>query len=160
MDVFISSVVTDYEEYRDAAKGAVEYRGHMPKRIEDEPSLASPPGPRQACLDAVRACDAVVLLLGERYGDIQEGSNKSATHEEWAEARRIGKPALAFMEDVSDWENGCKWASYGSSDDVFNEVKRALAKFIADPTLSSNGWRRLCQIDQDTRRVASVAAGV
>ena len=106
-----------------------------------------------------------MLLLGERYGTIQEGSNKSPTHEEWAEARRIGKPVLAFVEDVSpreeaqerfvaevsDWEAGCKWASYGSSDDVFNEVNRALSKFMADPTLSSKGWRRLRQIDQDAR---------
>ena len=165
MDFFISSVVNGYEDHRDAAKRAVEQLGHRATRIEDEPSLASPPGPQQACLDAVRACDAVVLLLGERYGAIQEGSNKSATHEEWAEARRIEKPVLAFVEDVSqreeaqerfvaevsDWEDGCKWASYGSSDDVFNEVNRALVKFIADPTLSSKGWRRLRQIDQDAR---------
>ena len=165
MEFFISSVVTGYEDHRDEAKRAVEYLGHRATRIEDETSLASPPGPQQACLDAVRACDAVVLLLGERYGDIQEGSNKSATHEEWAEARRIGKPVLAFVEDVaqreeaqdrfvaevSDWEDGCKWASYRSRDDVFNEVFRALGKYIADPTLSSKGWRRLRQIDNDAR---------
>ena len=165
MEFFISSVVTGYEDHRDEAKRAVEYLGHRVTRIEDEPSLASPPGPQQACLDAVRACEAVVLLLGERYGDIQEGSNKSATHEEWAEARRIGKSVLAFVEDVSqreeaqdrfvvevsDWEDGCKWASYGSPDDVFNEVFRALGKYIADPTLSSKGWRRLRQIDHDGR---------
>ena len=140
----------------------------MPRRIEDEPSLASPPGPQRACLDAVRACDAVVLLLGERYGDVQEGSNKSATHEEWDEARRVGKHVLAFVEDVphreeaqdrfvaevSDWEDGCKYALYRSPDDVFHEVLRALAKFIADPTLSSKGWRRLRQVDQDARIAA------
>ncbi len=121
-------------------------------------------------MDTVRTCDAVVLLLGERYGAVQEGSNKSATHEEWAEARRIGKPVLAFVEnvdvsqrdeaqarlvdEVSDWEEGCKWASYGSPDDIFREVSLALAKFIADPTLSSQGWRRLRQIDQDARQAA------
>ena len=170
MEFFISSVVTGYEEYRDAAKRAVEHLGHTASRIEDEPSLASPPGgPQRACMDAVRACDAVVLLLGERYGDTQKGSNKSATHEEWAEARRIEKPVLAFVEadvspreeaqdrfvaEVSNWEHGCKWASYGSPDDVFREVLRALAKFIADPTLSSKGWRRLRQVDQDSRRAA------
>lgn len=166
MEFFISSVVRGYEEYRESAKRAVERLGHTARRIEDEPSLASPPGPRRACLDAIRACDAVVLLLGERYGDIQKGSNKSATHEEWDEARRIGKPVLAFVEDVlpreppqdrfveevSDWKDGCKWAAYGSSDDVSREVLWALAKFIADPTLSSKGWRRLRQVDQDARR--------
>lgn len=166
MEFFVSSVVNGYEEYREAAKRAVEYLGHTARRIEDEPSLASPPGPQRACLDAIQACDAVVLLLGERYGSIQKGSDKSATHEEWDEARRIGKHVLAFVEDVSqreaeqdrfveevsDWENGCKYASYGSSDDVYREVLRALAKFIADPTLSSKGWRRLRQVDQDARR--------
>ncbi len=177
MEFFISSVVTGYEDHRDAAKRAVEYLGHQATRIEDETSLASPPGPQQSCLDAVRACDAVVLLLGERYGDILEGSDKSATHEEWAEARRIGKPVLAFVEEVSppaereeaqdrfvaevsDWEDGCKWASYGSPDDVFNEVFRALGKYIADPTLSSKGWRRLRQIDNDARHAVKRSVSV
>ena len=168
MEFFISSVVSGYEDHRDAAKRAVQHLGHRPRRIEDEPSLASPPGPQRACLDAVRACDAVVLLLGERYGTIQEGSKRSATHEEWDEARRVGKHVLAFVEDVphreeaqdrfvaevSDWEDGCKYALYRSTDDVFREVLRALAKFIADPTLSSKGWRRLRQVDQDARRAA------
>ena len=168
MEFFISSVVSGYEEHRDAAKRAVEELGHTPRCIEDEPSLASPPGPQQACLEAIRACDAVVLLLGGRYGAIQAGSDKSATHEEWDEARRVGKPVLAFVEkdvadrepaqdrfveEVSAWEDGCKYASYGSPEDVFREVLRALAKFIANPTLSSKGWRRLRQVDQDARAV-------
>ena len=104
------------------------------------------------------------------WASATEPSRKTPTSQrltkEWDEARRIGKPVLAFVEDVSqregaqdrfvaevsDWEDGCKWASYGSPDDVFREVFRALAKFIADPTLSSKGWRRLRQIDQDARR--------
>ena len=165
VEFFISSVIVGYEEYRDAAKRAVECLGRRARRIEDDPSLASPPGPRRACLEKVQACDAVVLLLGERYGDIQEGSGKSATHEEWDEARRIGKPVLAFVEDiaqreeaqerfveeVSNWEDGCKRASYRSPDDVFIGALRALAEFISKPMLSSRGWRRLRQVDQGAR---------
>ena len=168
MDIFVSSVITDYKNYRDEATEAIRDLGHNPRRIEDEPSLASTTAtPQRACMALIQACDLVVLLLGERYGPVQADTGKSATHEEWAEARRITKPVLAFVEDVpdreelqralveevSDWETGCLRVSYRSPEDLRAHVVRAVARFASDPTLSSKGWRRLLQVDQNARDV-------
>ncbi len=49
--VFISSVITGYERYRDAVAAAVESLGHAVVRAEDFGAL--PGTPQQACLDGV-----------------------------------------------------------------------------------------------------------
>ena len=68
---------------------------------EDFP--ADPSTPKGACLRGVRESDAMVLILGERYGTIQS-SGLSATHEEYNEAReRI--PVYVFVERRDDYED-------------------------------------------------------
>ena len=94
MKVFISSLIGEYEQFREAVAEAIETLGHTVLRAEDFP--ASPATAQQACLGAVRDSDVVVLLLGERYGAPQP-SGLSATHEEYREARER-KPVLVFVE--------------------------------------------------------------
>ncbi len=62
MRVFISSVITAYDHYRDAVAAAVESLGHEVIRPED--FGASPGTPQQACLGGVREADVVVFLVG------------------------------------------------------------------------------------------------
>ena len=69
MKVFISSVITGSERFRDAVEAAVESLGHEVVRAED--FGASPDTPQQACLAGVRQADVVVLLVGARYGAVQ-----------------------------------------------------------------------------------------
>lgn len=94
MRVFISSVITGYEGFRDAVEAAVVSLGHEAIRAED--FGASPDTPQQACLGGVRDADAVILLVGARYGEIQP-TGRSATDEEYREARE-SKPLLVFVE--------------------------------------------------------------
>ncbi|MFL6136690.1 MAG: DUF4062 domain-containing protein [Frankiaceae bacterium] len=94
MKVFLSSSMAGYEALRDAAASAIRALGYEVVRAED--FGASPSSPQQACLAAVRAADVVVLVLGERYGDVQS-SWLSATHEEYREARDQ-RPVLAFIQ--------------------------------------------------------------
>ena len=91
--VFISSVITGFEPYREAAAGAVRLLGHEVIRAEDFPALAA--SPQQACLAGVRRSD-VVMLLGERYGQ-RQASGKAATEEEFGEAA-ASKPLLVFSQ--------------------------------------------------------------
>src|SRR4051812_3021879 len=100
MKVFISSVITGYEAFREAAQQAIETLGHEVIRAEDFGASSS--SPRVACLSGVRQADLVVLLLGRRYGMLQQ-SGLSATHEEFREARDR-KEVIAFVEDVADRE--------------------------------------------------------
>jgi hypothetical protein len=94
MKVFISSVITGFEAYREAAVRAAKALRHEVKRAED--FTASPATPQQACLAGIRWADVVILLLGARYG-AQQGSGLSATHEEYREARERC-PVLLFVE--------------------------------------------------------------
>lgn len=117
MKVFVSSVVRDYEKYREAAAEAVETLGYQVSRSEDFP--ARPDTPQQACLGEIRGSDAVILLLGERYGAKQD-SGLSATQEEYNEAKKNNIPVLVFIEsdinpelaqeefikEVKDWTSG------------------------------------------------------
>jgi hypothetical protein len=95
MRVFVSSLIGGYEAYRDAVIRAAEMLGHTVLRAEDLGATSA--SPQQACLGLVRDSDVVVLLIGERYGAVQQ-SGMSATHEEYREARER-KPVLVFVED-------------------------------------------------------------
>jgi len=136
MKVFISSLVSGYERFRDAAAEAIELLGHTVVRAEELPAAASTA--QQACLAAVREADVVILLLGERYG-VPQASGLSATHEEYREARER-KPVLvfvesgvtpepaqqAFVDEVQAWETGHFRAAFSNPEELKNEVIRAL----------------------------------
>jgi hypothetical protein len=69
MRVFISSVITGFEECRDAAARAITVLGHEVVRAED--FGAAPDSPQRSCLAGVRSADVVLLLVGSRYGTPQ-----------------------------------------------------------------------------------------
>jgi hypothetical protein len=110
--------------------------GHKVKRSEDFAAAASTP--QRACLEGIRWADAVVLLLGERYGAPQ-ASGLSATHEEYEEAKQR-RPVLAFIqagidpepqqrafiEEVRSWESGRVTGSFTTPEDLQAAVTRAL----------------------------------
>lgn len=136
MKVFISSVVSGFEKYREAAASAVETLGHTAIRAEH--FGASPSSPRVACLQAVRAADVVMLIMGQRYGEVQS-RGLSATHEEYREARD-SKDVLVmirnsvefepdqqrFLEEVQNWESGRYTKSFGSPVELNSAATRAL----------------------------------
>jgi hypothetical protein len=136
MQVFISSVISGMEPYRDAAARAVRTLGHEPRMAEDYE--ASPDTPQRACLAGVRDADVVVLLLGARYGHRQE-SGLSATHEEHREAKER-RPVLAFVQEgvereaaqedfvreVQNWSSGQYTANFSTPEDLREAVTRGL----------------------------------
>ena len=94
--VFISSVMEDYREIRDAATHGIRQAGCQPLRAED--FSAASVSPRNACLDGVRSADALVLLLGARYGFLGP-SGLAVTEEEYNEARKSHKHVFVFLQD-------------------------------------------------------------
>ena len=94
--VFISSVMEDYGGIRDAANQGIRQAGCEPIRAED--FSAASISPRNACLDGVRSADALVLLLGARYGFVGP-SGLAATEEEYEQARRNHKHIFVFLQD-------------------------------------------------------------
>ena len=146
MKVFISSIISEYVDYRHAAAAAIRSLRYEVIRAEEFP--AQPTSPRQACLAGVRASDVVVLLLGSRYGPVQD-SRLSATHEEWHEAvdensvvvgtepvlvfveRRVErKPEQeAFINKVESWSQGRQRDSYESPSELQEKLVGALYDF-------------------------------
>ena len=85
----------DYGGFRDAASHGIREAGCEPVRAED--FSAASVSPRNACLDGVRSADALVLLLGGRYGFLGP-SGLAATEEEYDEARRHHKHIFVFLQ--------------------------------------------------------------
>jgi hypothetical protein len=136
MKVFVSSPVRGLESFRDAVARAGKILGHEVKRSED--FGASPDTPQQACLAGVRWAEVVVLLLGERYGEVQS-SGLSATHEEYREARARGQVLAfiragvrpetqqqAFIDEVQAWASGVLTSHFSTPDELEEEVTREL----------------------------------
>ncbi|MFG0542959.1 DUF4062 domain-containing protein [Pseudomonas sp. YQ_5] len=136
MNVFISSVVRNFESYRAAAKKAALLLGHVPVMCED--FGAWPYSSQEACMTEVEQADVVVLVLGADFGFKTE-SGESVTQQEFRRARATGKPILAFLHDVavegpqqefrwevSDYVDGLFRATFTNEHELSDCVVRAL----------------------------------
>lgn len=137
MKVFISSLIDAFEPYRAACRSAITTLRHEPVMVEE--FGARPQSPQVACLQGLREADIVVLVLGERYGAAQPGSQISATHEEYRDAKGR-KPVIAFVQEgiapephqaafikeVQGWEGGLFRGGFKTPDDLRDGVIRAL----------------------------------
>jgi len=136
MHVFISSVISGFEAFRDVAAAAARTLDHTVVRAEDFPASSSTP--QRACLAGVRKADVVVLLLGARYGSAQ-ASGLSPTHEEYREARDRSPVIVlvqegvtreadqeAFLAEVRDWSQGHYTASFHDVETLREGLVRAL----------------------------------
>lgn len=112
MKVFVSSVVSGFEQYRAAAKKAITLLGHTPVMCED--FGARPYSSQHACMTEVDQADVVVLILGANFG-YQTETGESVTQQEFRRAKDAGKPILAFLETV-DMEERQKAFSWEVSD--------------------------------------------
>lgn len=67
MKVFISSTISDLQLYRDAASKVALKAGWHPILLPDQQTVPFGMSVRR-CIDAIRACDAFVSLIGNRCG--------------------------------------------------------------------------------------------
>ncbi len=160
MKIFISSVVAGFEAHRDAVESAAKTLRHEVIRSEELGAVTE--SSQVACLSGVRDSDFVILLLGARYGYVQE-SGISATHEEFREARD-SKPVLAFVQqgvepeerqcefiaEVRKWESGIGTSDFSDPASLRDAVSRALHDYAL--SLASGGT--------DTSEMATRAAAL
>ena len=93
--IFVSSVMDDFGEHRQAVKRGILSAGGEPVLVEDFPSLSV--SPRNACLDGVASCDIYIAILGNRGGWTTQ-SGKLVVEEEYEEAIRHRITILAFIQ--------------------------------------------------------------
>lgn len=140
--VFVSSVMENFQTYREAARQGIVAAGGEPVLLEDLPSL--PITPRTACLDAVASCDIYLVIIGQR-GGWSTPSGKLAVEEEYEEAVKRKLPLLAFIEEVSrdkeaerlaaklsDYVSGHFRTVFSGPDRLQSLVESALAPIVED----------------------------
>ena len=57
---------------------------------------SNPNPPKEVCLANLRNCNAVILILGEKYGSIDPEEKISVTEIEYNEARSLHLPVFVF----------------------------------------------------------------
>jgi tetratricopeptide (TPR) repeat protein len=145
--IFISSTIDDLAKAREAVyKGLQALEVFEPRRVEDLPAIAEPS--RTVCLEEVRRADAVVLIIGERYGFVPTAKNPeglSATHLEYREARKTGRPVFAFilradtredgvkklLQEVENFDEGVFRKKWETDEELAIEAQRSLLWWIA-----------------------------
>lgn len=95
LQVFVSSTYTDLIEERQAAVEAILSSGHIPAGME----LFSAGDESQMTVIErwIDESDVYLLILGGRYGSIDNKTSKSYTHLEYEYALRMNKPMFAVV---------------------------------------------------------------
>jgi hypothetical protein len=90
--VFVSSVSKGLEDTRRQLFDALRVGNYQLVNMEAFGARPSPP--LDVCLSELRTADAVIVIIGPRYGSLISTGDVSFTHEEFREAKRHGIPVL------------------------------------------------------------------
>jgi len=103
--VFVSSTCYDLIDLRAEVEAALKEMGLTPSmsdRLSSEFAISLDANSIESCLVNVRSCDLFLIILSQRYGPslAKAGyANTSATHLEYREAKRAGKPIYMYVRD-------------------------------------------------------------
>lgn len=95
--IFVSSVIEGLEAVRTCARKAIKSAGGEPVLFEDFHSQNA--SSRNACLDGVGSCDALIIIIGSR-GGYMTPSGKVVVEEEYDEAKRLKLPILFYLQEI------------------------------------------------------------
>jgi hypothetical protein len=99
IDVMISSTRKDLMPHRQAVRDVIVKAGMYPLGMENDSAVEHSNDVKYS-LNMVAECEIYLLILGFRYGhrpDHDNPNNLSITHLEYEEAKKLGKPILAFL---------------------------------------------------------------
>jgi hypothetical protein len=94
--VFLSSGGVELSEERDTVAAFLTALAHHPLRYED--FAYDGVSGREACRRGVENSDALILILGARYGEFLADSGISPAEEEYNRAKEVGRMILAFKQ--------------------------------------------------------------
>lgn len=100
---FISSTYRDLINERDKAIDTIDNLDSS-KAIAMERISSNPNPPKEVCLANLRKCNAVILILGTKYGSIDPEEKISITEVEYDEARSLQLPVFVFRKVNTDGE--------------------------------------------------------
>ncbi|MEK3671100.1 DUF4062 domain-containing protein [Paenibacillus sp. FSL R10-2771] len=137
LQVFISSTYTDMIEERQAAVSAVLNAGHIPAGME---LFKSGDKSQKVTIQRwIQESDVYMLILGGRYGSIDEETGKSYTHWEYDYAGELGKRRFAIvitddklLEKTKVDPNNREYEHYKEYQAFKTEVLGNISKFYED----------------------------
>ena len=96
--IFLSSTFKDLQFERDAVEACINRMALTYVGMEHFGSFAAEP--LSECRRKVGEADLVILVVGAHYGSKPPGSRLSFTEIEYREAKSLGKPVLAYLENI------------------------------------------------------------
>ncbi|SFM38139.1 protein of unknown function [Gracilibacillus orientalis] len=138
LQVFVSSTFTDLQEERQAAVSSILNAGHIPAGMEL--FKAGDESQKETIKRWIEESDVYMLILGGRYGTIDEESGKSYTHWEYEYAGEKGLPRFAIVIDDKALDEKVKMhgqnvmerENYPLYIDFKTEVLNKTSKFFSD----------------------------
>lgn len=124
--IFVSSTYEDMIPYRDAVSDALTSIEQLP--IGMEHFVSAPDRPLDVCLTDVRRCQLYIVLVGMRYGSLDEETGKSFTELEYEEAVKNKIPVLAFVIDENECPILPKFVDVGDNAEKLKKFKSSLDK--------------------------------
>jgi len=106
MKIFISST---YEDLKTERKEAINTIDRIGQAVAMEKFFSSNHQSKQVCLSKLQQCDAIILILGDRYGHIDSEEGISITEIEYNTAKSLGLPAFVFIKkdrSGKEWRTG------------------------------------------------------
>lgn len=124
LQVFVSSTFTDLKEERQAAVSAILTLGHIPAGMEL--FTANDKSQWETIERWINESDVYILILGGRYGSIDEASGLSYTEKEFNYAIKAKKPLFSIVineqalddkikkygSEVAELENHKEWKTF------------------------------------------------
>ena len=101
MKIFVSSTCEDLKNERKEAIAIVD-RMHACQSIAMEKFFASNHQSKDVCLNRLQGCNAVVLILGFKYGSVDKAEDISFTEIEYNTAKTLGLPVFVFQKRHTD----------------------------------------------------------
>lgn len=135
LQVFISSTYTDLIEERQAAVQAILDAGHIPAGME---LFKAGKSQMETIKKWINDSDVYMLILGSRYGSVEEMTDKSYTQLEYEYALKQNMPVFAIVLD-KDYHPA-------KTDDTPGEYKDKFALFKKE--VGKNIYRSVKNIDQ------------
>ena len=99
MKIFISST---YEDLKEAREEAIKYIDRIGHSVAMEKFFASSHQSKDVCLGKLQECDAVILILGFKYGSVDKTEGISFTEIEYNTAKTLGLPVFVFLRQGPD----------------------------------------------------------
>ena len=119
--IFISSTYEDLKEERQALTGVALENNFIPVGMEQ--FHAAPASQWEVITKMIDECDFYLLIVGGRYGSIDESVDKSYTEKEYDYAKSIGLPVLVLIkkpESITEDKQDVSDAKY----DKFEKLRR------------------------------------